>query len=260
MTHEEKRVYLIKRLLAEDSRYQGVVIPNTQENQEDLLRSLMNVRPPMPVNEEFLKLQDEYLGEESEQRGVVDGRTLPPVQPGGRMVLWQGDITTLKADAIVNAANSALLGCFQPLHSCIDNLIHSRSGIQLRLACDRLMREQGHEEEVGKAKITPAFNLPARYVLHTVGPAVYGRVTERDCGLLASCYRSCLELAVENGCKSIAFCCISTGVFHFPNRKAAETAVTAVRDYLAGDCSIEKVIFNVYKDLDLELYRNLLQV
>lgn len=176
------------------------------------------------------------------------------------MVLWQGDITTLKADAIVNAANSALLGCFQPLHSCIDNLIHSRSGIQLRMACDRLMREQGHEEEVGKAKITPAFNLPARYVLHTVGPAVYGRVTERDCGLLASCYRSCLELAVENGCKSIAFCCISTGVFHFPNRKAAETAVTAVRDYLAGDCSIEKVIFNVYKDLDLELYRNLLQV
>ncbi len=166
MTHEEKRVYLIKRLLAEDSQYQGVVIPNTQENQEDLLRSLMNVRPPMPVNEEFLKLQDEYLGEESEQRGVVDGRTLPPVQPGGRMVLWQGDITTLKADAIVNAANSALLGCFQPLHSCIDNLIHSRSGIQLRMACDRLMREQGHEEEVGKAKITPAFNLPARYVLH----------------------------------------------------------------------------------------------
>ena len=161
-------------------------------------------------------------------------------------------------DAIVNAANSALLGCFYPLHGCIDNIIHSRSGVQLRLACHDIMTAQGHEEPTGGAKITPAFNLPCRYVLHTVGPIITGRVTRRDREALASCYRSCLALAADRGCESIAFCCISTGEFHFPNREAAEVAVETVRDFLNGGDRTLRVIFDVFKDRDLEIYRELL--
>lgn len=161
-------------------------------------------------------------------------------------------------DAIVNAANSALLGCFYPLHGCIDNIIHSRSGVQLRLACHDIMTAQGHEEPTGGAKITPAFNLPCRYVLHTVGPIITGRVTRRDREALASCYRSCLALAADRGCESVAFCCISTGEFHFPNREAAEVAVETVRDFLNGAGRTLRVIFDVFKDRDLEIYRELL--
>ena len=175
-----------------------------------------------------------------------------------RLVLWQGDITTLKVDAIVNAANSALRGCFYPLHSCIDNIVHSKSGIQLRLLCDEIMNRQGHEEPTGQAKITPAFNLPSKYILHTVGPIISHRVSKRDCELLASCYRSCLSLAAENGCQSIAFCCISTGEFHFPNEKAAEIATATVKEFLHGNVKIKRVIFNVFKEKDLQIYRKLL--
>ena len=174
------------------------------------------------------------------------------------IALWQGDITTLKVDAIVNAANSGMCGCFSPLHNCIDNIVHSRSGIQLRLYCTDMMRKQGHEEATGKAKITPAFNLPSKYILHTVGPIITGRVTDNDCKLLASCYRSCLELASAYNLESIAFCCISTGVFRFPNELAAEVAVRTVRKYLQTETSIKKVIFNVFKDLDKEIYTRLL--
>ncbi|MFQ9892692.1 MAG: protein-ADP-ribose hydrolase [Emergencia sp.] len=176
-----------------------------------------------------------------------------------RLILWRGDITILKVDAIVNAANSALRGCFVPCHSCVDNIIHSVSGIQLRLACDELMNEQGYDEPTGKAKITPAFNLPCRYVLHTVGPIVSGQLTENHCRQLADCYRSCLELAAESKLKSIAFCCISTGEFHFPQKRAAEIAVKTVIDFLNTDDSIEKVVFNVFKQEDDEIYRNLLR-
>lgn len=164
----------------------------------------------------------------------------------------------MKADAIVNAANSALLGCFHPLHSCIDNIVHSRSGVQLRLLCYDIMRGQGHEEPTGQAKITPAFNLPGKYILHTVGPVIYGPVSEQDCEALASCYRSCLELAVENSCQSIAFCCISTGEFHFPNEKAAEIAVQTVTSFLNTHEQSIRVIFNVFKDVDLHIYQKLL--
>ena len=258
MTHEERRIYLIRELLAEDARYAGAAIPDGAAEQEKLLRALMNVRPPRPFGAEFLKVQDEYLRAERDLRGVVDAEAMPALPSDPRMALWQGDITTLKADAIVNAANSALLGCFYPLHGCIDNIVHTRSGVQLRLLCSEIMAKQGHEEPAGRAKITPAFNLPSRYILHTVGPIISGRVTQRDRELLASCYRSCLELAAANGCRSVAFCCISTGEFHFPNELAAQIAVDTVRDFLDTHDGL-RVIFDVYKDLDLEIYRNLLK-
>ena len=258
MTHREKRIYLIKELLAENPGYRGISIPSGEQEQEDLLRSLMNVRMPEPVSRGFLDIQDTYLQEERDRRGVIDSAGLPAVPGDPRLVLWQGDITTLKADAIVNAANSALLGCFHPLHSCIDNIVHTRSGIQLRLYCYDMMKRQGHEEPTGRAKITPAFNLPSRYILHTVGPIIRGAVRKQDCEALASCYRSCLELAVENGCRSVAFCCISTGEFHFPNEKAAEIAVRTVTSFLNARKAEIRVIFNVFKDVDLHLYQKLL--
>lgn len=259
MTQREKRLYLIQELLAEDSSYRNMEIPENEQGQEELLRSLMNVRPPKPVKETFLKIQDEYLSAECDRRGIADGELLPAVSTDERIVLWQGDITTLKVDAIVNAANSALLGCFYPLHSCIDNIIHTRSGVQLRLLCHIIMKDQGFEEPTGKAKITPAFNLPCSYILHTVGPIINGPVRKRDCDLLKSCYRSCLELAAETGCRSIAFCCISTGEFRFPNELAGEIAVETVKDYLRSSTKINRVIFNVYKDKDLVIYQKLLE-
>lgn len=256
MNQAERRLYLIRYLLAEDRRLTGMEIPPDKKGQEDLLRALMNIRPPKPVGEEFLAVQDAYLREERDARGITDASTLTPVRDN--LCLWQGDITTLAAGGIVNAANSALLGCFHPLHGCIDNIIHSRGGVQLRLACHDIMTAQGHEEPTGGAKITPAFNLPCRYVLHTVGPIITGRVTRRDREALASCYRSCLALAADRGCESVAFCCISTGEFRFPNREAAEVAVETVRDFLNGGDRTLRVIFDVFKDRDLEIYRELL--
>ncbi|MFQ6806235.1 MAG: protein-ADP-ribose hydrolase [Lachnospiraceae bacterium] len=258
MTHSEKRKYLIKGLLSEFPQYNDLVIPDNEEAQKRLLRSLMNIRPPRPVSEAFLKIQDEYLGEAVAEKGVTDSASLPASSLDSRLVLWRGDITTLKIDAIVNAANSALRGCFVPCHSCVDNIIHSVSGIQLRLACDRIMNEQGHDEPTGKAKITPAYNLPSEYVIHTVGPIVSGPLTDQHCRQLADCYRSCLELAADNGLKSIAFCCISTGEFHFPQKKAAEIAVRTVTDYLNRDSRIGKVVFNVFKQEDYDIYKGLL--
>lgn len=258
MTQEEKLAYLIRELLAESGQYQDIAIPAQPQAKKDLLRALMNVRPPKPIGDDFLKIQDEYLAAERDALGVVDGNALPSLSSDSRLVLWQGDITTLAVDAIVNAANSALRGCFCVLHSCIDNIIHSRSGIQLRLKCDEIMTAQGHDEPTGQAKITPAYNLPSRYVLHTVGPIITGPLRERDREALACCYRSCLELAAEHGLKSIAFCCISTGEFHFPNEKAAKIAVETVKGFLQTDHQIQRVIFNVFQDTDLKIYRALL--
>lgn len=258
MTHSKKRIYLIQELLSEQPQYRDIEIPNNVEEQKRLLRSLMNIRSPRPIGAEFLKVQDEYLSEEVKEKGIIDSNTLPASPINDRLILWRGDITTLKVDAIVNAANSALRGCFVPCHSCVDNIIHSVSGIQLRLACDELMNEQGYDEPTGKAKITPAFNLPCRYVLHTVGPIVSGQLTENHCRQLADCYRSCLELAAESKLKSIAFCCISTGEFHFPQKRAAEIAVKTVMDFLNTDDSIEKVVFNVFKQEDYDIYRQIL--
>lgn len=262
MTQKERRLFLIRSLLEEQSQYQKMEIPGDEEEQKRLLRSLMNLRPPFPVQPEFLDVQDAYLKEETLRRGIVDCRELSAAGTEGvkrRLFLWQGDITRLKADAIVNAANEALLGCFIPCHSCIDNIIHTCAGVQLRLACHRLMREQGRPEPTGRAKITPAFNLPSRYVLHTVGPVISGPLREQDCRLLAGCYSSCLELAAKNGLRSVAFCCISTGVFRFPQEKAAEIAVETVKRFLEQDDTVEQVIFNVFTDRDLELYRRQLK-
>lgn len=258
MTHEEKRIYLIRELLAELPDCSGMGISDHEEEQKRLLRSLMNIRPPRPVSDQFLRIQDEYLREETARKGITDAAALSASGPDSRLLLWKGDITTLKIDAIVNAANSSLRGCFIPCHSCVDNIIHSVSGIQLRLACDRIMKEQGYDEPTGRAKITPAYNLPSRYVIHTVGPIVTGRLTDKHCRQLADCYQSCLELAAKNGLKSIAFCCISTGEFHFPRERAAEIAVQTVVDYLAADRRIEKVVFNVFKQEDYDIYRKLM--
>ncbi len=259
MNQQERRRWLIQALLEEMPQYQYPVFPYTQERQWRLLRSLMNVRPPRPVSEEFLRVQDAFLQEMTRKKGITDADTLEPCAAGARIVLWQGDITTLRCDAIVNAANSGLLGCFQPCHSCIDNIIHTMSGVQLRLACQEIMRRQGHEEPAGRAKITPGFNLPSRYVIHTVGPIVNGPLTQAHEELLASCYRSCLDLAKENSVGSIAFCCISTGVFAFPQQRAAEIAVRTVTEWLAEHPdSVNRVIFNVFKDEDREIYEQLL--
>lgn len=256
MTQMERRLYLIQELLKEQPRYEGMEIPEDEDGQKRLLRSLFNIRMPRPASQEFLAVQDAYLQQETKRKGITDLADLQPVQQG--IYLWQGDITTLRCDAIVNAANSQMLGCFVPCHGCIDNAIHTFAGVQLRLACAELMRKQGHEEETGKAKITPAFNLPCRYVLHTVGPIVGGWLTKQEQELLASCYRSCLELAEQNHIKSIAFCCISTGEFHFPNEKAAEIAIQTVNEYRERTNSKIEVIFNVFKETDLNIYWELL--
>lgn len=256
MTQDERLDFLLRYLLAERKEYAGIRMPNSVSEKRHLLRSLMNVRPPIPASAEFLAVQDAYLQARLSERGVTRLGELKPAQPG--IYLWQGDITTLAADAIVNAANSQMLGCFVPCHGCIDNAIHSFAGVQLRLACQQLMQRQGHEEGTGEAKITPAYNLPCRYVLHTVGPIITGRVTGRDCQLLASCYRSCLELAERSGCRSMAFCCISTGEFHFPNRLAAQIAVETVRAYRQEQTNPMEVIFNVFRDQDHAIYRQLL--
>ena len=247
-------------LLAEMPAYQShaKAFPPDLTGQRRLLRSLMNVRPPMPLNREFLAAQDELLSAERDSKGVVDGAALPAVKGHSQIAVWKGDITRLKADAIVNAGNSALLGCFCPCHGCIDNAIHSAAGLQLREECNQIMRAQGRSEPAGRAKLTKGYNLPARYVLHTVGPIVQGRVAVRDREKLASCYRSCLQLAAEHGLVSMAFCCISTGEFHFPNQEAAEIAVKAVTDFLRHDTSIKRVIFNVFKDIDETVYRRVL--
>ena len=256
MTQADCRRFLIEALLAEDEQLQEISIPAQSDEQRRLLRALMNVRPPAPIADDVLQVQDEYLRRELAAKGITDIDDLSPISPG--LYLWQGDITTLRVDAIVNAANSGMTGCYQPNHNCIDNAIHTFAGMQLRLECDRIMKAQGHLEPTGQAKITPGYNLPARYILHTVGPIVDGPLTPQHEAELVSCYESCLALAAEHGLESVAFCCISTGVFCFPNDRAAEIAVQTVRDFLAKDTSVKRVVFNVFKDLDLAIYEELL--
>ena len=257
MNQSEKRQYLIRYLLNENEQYQDFPIPSSTNEQKDLLRSLVNVRMPQEIDNEFLEVQDAYLQEELNERGITDYKDLESMQD--HIYLWQGDITTIKCDAIVNAANSQMTGCYIPCHRCIDNAIHTFAGIQLRNDCDKIIRQQGHEEPTGSAKITPAYNLPCKYVLHTVGPIVRGTLTQNDKDLLASCYRSCLELANENHLESIAFCCISTGEFHFPNEEAAKIAIETVKQFKNDTHSNIDVIFNVFKDEDYTIYERLLK-
>ena len=256
MNQTERREYLLRALLAERPQYREMAIPADETGQRRLLRSLMNVRIPGTIGEDFLNVQDEYLKEAIREKGVTDYAALKPAGPG--IWLWQGDITTLKCGAIVNAANSGMTGCYQPCHNCIDNCIHTYAGVQLRNFCADRMNKQGFEEPTGRAKITPAFNLPCEYVIHTVGPIVGGSLNETHKKQLASCYRSCLAIAEENGVGSIAFCCISTGVFGFPQREAAQIAVRTVKEYKEKTGSKIEVIFNVFKDEDSKIYREYL--
>ena len=227
-----------------------------EEDKPRYFRALVNERMPKEASKEFLQIQDEYLREELRLKGVTDIDDILPIAP--HICLWKGDITTLKCDGIVNAANSQMLGCFCPNHGCIDNAIHTFAGVQLRQECAEIMKAQGKEEATGQAKITKAYNLPCKYVLHTVGPIVCGSLTQKHEKLLADCYRSCLALADENGLKSLAFCCISTGEFHFPNERAAQIAIKTVREYGRQTQSKIKVVFNVFKDYDYEIYARLL--
>ena len=262
MNRREQLQYLNQFLLAEMPQFQeqADAVPDDDISQRRLLRSLMNVRPPLPLSPDFLKVQDALLSAEALEKGIVDAHRLPPVSSDPRLAIWQGDITRLRTDAIVDADNSALLGCFVPCHGCIDNAIHSAAGLQLRDECYRLMLAQGHTEPNGSAKLTGGYNLPARYVLHTVGPIVQRRVSRKDRSDLAACYHSCLQLAAAHNLQSVAFCCISTGEFHFPNQEAAEIAVRTVKEFLNQQTSsIEKVIFNVFKNTDLKIYRHLLE-
>jgi O-acetyl-ADP-ribose deacetylase (regulator of RNase III) len=256
MDQTERRMYLIQSLLNEQAQYRGIKIPQDVGEQKRLLRALMNVRPPRDIDSGILRVQDEYLQEELAQKGITDYSSLCPVEEG--VYLWKGDITTLRCDGIVNAANSGLTGCYRANHTCIDNCIHTFGGMQMRLACNDIIRKQGHEEPAGQAKITPGFNLPCKYVLHTVGPVIESDVHRRDEELLSSCYRSCLELAGRYGLTSLAFCCISTGVFRFPNQQAAEIAVQTVRKYRTETAGRLEVIFNVFTELDYRIYRDLL--
>jgi len=221
-----------------------------------LFRSLVNVREPASITDDFLAVQNNLLQSMIEEKGITDVNNLKPMR--NNLYLWRGDITTLKIGAIVNAANSAMLGCFIPCHACIDNAIHTFAGVQLRLECANVMRKQGHTEPAGTAKITPAFNLPCNYILHTVGPIIRDTVRNEDKKLLAGCYRSCLSLAEEHKIESVAFCCISTGEFHFPNEEAAQVAVNTVSDFLKTNKYIIKVVFNVFKEQDEIIYRRLL--
>ena len=256
MNQNERRIYLLRELLQEEPRYRRISVPEDIREQKNLLRSLMNVRMPRPVSETFLAVQDAYLTQAIAEKGITRLDELTPVD--GELYLWQGDITTLACDAIVNAANSGMLGCFRPLHNCIDNCIHTYSGIRLRLKCAELMDAQGYEEPTGRAKLTPAYNLPSRYVIHTVGPIVDGPLTQTHRAQLASCYRACLAAAEAARCHSIAFCCISTGVFGFPKREAAGIAVETVQSWKAESSSSMKVVFNVFTDDDLAIYREIL--
>jgi O-acetyl-ADP-ribose deacetylase (regulator of RNase III) len=250
----EQLDFLIKYLINE--RDETIDIPDDYQSKRALLRSLMNVRPPLKISDDFLKVQDELLTSETSNKDLTCPEDIKEVN--GKLMLWQGDITTLKVDAIVNAANSKLLGCFIPQHNCIDNVIHSAAGVQLRAECNRIMQTQGHDEEVGGAKITGAYNLPSKHVIHTVGPAIpYGsKPSKKDCDDLASCYNSCLDIASYNRLESIAFCCISTGVFNFPQDLAAKIAIKTVSQYLkSNETSLKHIIFNVFTDKDYLIYK-----
>ena len=253
MNQTERRRFLIEYLLKEGGYDEK--IPVREEEQKRLLRALFNVRMPLAATDEFLRVQDEYLQEEIRLKGITDMVDLSPIAED--TYLWQGDITTLKCDGIVNAANSQMLGCFCPNHGCIDNAIHTFAGIELRRECAEIMQKQGYEEPTGRAKITKAYNLPCKHVLHTVGPIVYGKLTEKEENQLADCYRSCLALADEKGLCGIAFCCISTGEFRFPNERAAEIAVKTVGDYKKQTKSKIKVVYNVFKDADYDIYKRI---
>lgn len=270
-SQQERLDYLLQQMQNDIQEYQGVELPSDYENRKKTLRGFMNMRMPKPVSEEVLHVWDDFLQEEIKEKGIVELKNIPTVKQkygsihpfGNKLSVWKGDITRLKVGAIVNAANSQLLGCFIPCHNCIDNVIHSAAGIQLREECYSLMQDRrvqygdDYEEPVGTAVLTKGYNLPADYVIHTVGPLVEGKLNSELCEQLQSCYKSVLQCAVENEIRSVAFCCISTGEFCFPNEMAANIAVETVSEFLEEHSDkFDRIIFNVFKEIDLELYKN----
>lgn len=273
MNQEERLDYLVEKFKEDSVRYKNIEVSGDREEKRTVLRSLMNIRMPGEMDEETLNVQDEYLRERAKEKGIV---TLDDIQTVSealksrhrhkdKLSIWQGDITRLEVGAIVNAANSQMLGCFVPMHACIDNCIHTFAGVQLRSACNQYMIDmkrrhgQSYEEPTGEAFLTSAYNLPAKYVIHTVGPIVQGGLKNRHKKDLKKCYQSIMECCVKNDIRSVAFCCISTGVFHFPNDEAAKIAADTVSDFLdANGEAFDRVIFNVFKDFDKEIYESLL--
>lgn len=264
MTKEERLYELVVAFKADSGEYKEIRTPKDTEGRRRILRSLMNIRMPGAMPPETLRLQDEYLQERAREKGIVTLEDIPVTK--GALSLWQGDITRLAVDAIVNAANSQMLGCFVPMHTCIDNCIHTFAGVQLRAECSRRMDElrsrfgQDYEQPTAVPMLTDGYNLPAKKVIHIVGPIVSGRLTpalEKD---LAACYANTLDLCAQNGLRSVAFCCISTGVFRFPPERASQIAVQTVTDWLAAlSGRMDRVIFNVFTDQDRELYAQRLQ-
>ena len=259
MTQSERLDYLVKAFIEDSKEYGDLRIPNDPEEKRKILRSLMNIRMPSSMSEEVLSVQDDYLTERNREKGIVTLNDIPEIKDG--LSIWQGDITRLAVDAIVNAANSQMLGCFVPMHSCIDNCIHSFAGIQLRNECNEKMKAkriqygEDYEQPTAVPMLTEAYNLPAKKIVHVVGPIVAGRLTEDLENDLADCYANTLDLCKDSGLRSVAFCCISTGVFHFPNRKAAQIAVKTVREWMKRyPDSMDRVIFNVFKDEDRRYY------
>ena len=263
LTQEQRLDYLVEKFKADSDEYKNLETPKDTDGKRRILRSLMNIRMPKEMAEDVVKVQDEYLKERVSDKGIVEQPDIPVIRAG--ISIWQGDITRLAVDAIVNAANSQMLGCFVPMHTCIDNCIHTFAGIQLREECGRKMDQlrikygRDYEQPTAVPMLTDAYNLPAKKVIHVVGPVVQDKLTpalEKD---LADCYRNTLDMCLENGLKSVAFCCISTGVFHFPNKRAAEIAVETVQEWLGEHTGyMEKVIFNVFKEEDKDIYERLL--
>ena len=258
MTQQKRLRYLVEGLVAEykEKHNEHIDIPMNEEEQFTLFRALCNIRPAGSMPAEWMKVQDEYLNELAREKGIVTINDMEKRAP--QIYLWQGDITRLSVDAIVNAANNQLLGCFAPNHRCIDNAIHTFAGIELRMACSRMIEYMDMPEKTGVARKTYGFNLPAKHVIHTVGPIIYDSLTDVEREQLASCYRSCLELANAYSLQSIAFCCISTGEFRFPNEDAAQIAIDTVHTYLKETNSKIQVVFNVFKDIDYDIYDKLL--
>ncbi|MFR4102688.1 MAG: protein-ADP-ribose hydrolase [Streptococcus sp.] len=250
--------YLIGELKKENLELHDLIVPEELEKKQRLLRALFNTRKPMAASTQFLTIQDLYLQVRKGERGIVQLNTLRPIPQDDQIYIWKGDITKLEVDAIVNAANKTLLGCMKPLHDCVDNAIHTYAGVQLRQSCYELILEQGYEEPVGMAKITPAYNLPSAFVIHTVGPKIENQPTQIDEDLLAKCYLSVLALAEKNNIESIAIPCISTGAFNFPKQKAAAIAIQTVKDFIKDSTTVKKVIFNVFDDDNLSIYQELL--
>ena len=263
MNRLETLITLNNYLLEDMPRYKNSAknFAKDEQMQWKLFRSLVNIRKAKPIGKDFLNLQDEFLQEIALEKGITDIKNLEPISKDeDKLYLWQGDITTLKVDAIVNAANCRMTGCYAPMHMCIDNAIHTFAGVQLRLECAKIIDEQGHLEETGRAKLTNAYNLPSKYVIHTVGPIIHGKLTDEDREKLASCYHSCLDIAYKYNLKSIAFCCISTGEFHFPQEEAGKIAIKVVKESLKEYSDKDlAVVFNVFKNMDLKIYQELLK-